>query len=192
LHGLADQIAEALAPVRGYPLALFGHSMGAMVAYEVALRIERCWGIAPSRLFVSGSDAPAGQPLESPVGERDDNELVTLLRGWGLIDPAVLAQPGLREMALSALRADLRLLRTYRATPAVGLTCPVTAVVGDDDPEVSVPQVLDWTRFTQGEFDFRVLTGDHFYLVPRQEELIMEVQHRLGVHAGVTARWSTP
>jgi pyochelin biosynthetic protein PchC len=104
----------------------------------------------------------------------------------------VLAQPELREIALSALRADLRLLQTYQATPAGRLTCPVTALVGNGDPEVSIPNVLDWVRFTQGEFDFRVFTGDHFYLASRQDEVITEVLHRLGVHATISAHWSTP
>lgn len=193
LGSLADHIADALGPVRGHPFALLGHSMGALVAYEVALRMQRRWDTVPSRLFVSGSPAPGCQPPDADCDDEwADEELVMRLRKWGRTDPVLLAQPELRKIALSALRADLRLLRTYRAEQAGVVTCPVTGLVGDRDPEASISSVRGWARLTQDRFDLRVFSGDHFYLVPRQDELLIEVLHRLGVHSSGAAWWSTP
>ncbi|MFI0479611.1 thioesterase II family protein [Actinomadura sp. 9N215] len=171
---LARRIAGALAAdaagAGGGPLAFFGHSMGALVAYETALLGERGHGPVPDRLFVSAARAPHLARVEDAV-VRADRSLLDEVLFLGGTSPAVLTDPDLRALILPALRADYRALRGYTAAPGTAVGCPVVALTGDDDPRVAVAEARAWREHTPGPFELRVLPGDHFYLIPRLHEV---------------------
>ncbi|MGI5501277.1 thioesterase II family protein [Lentzea sp. CA-135723] len=155
VRALADEIAPLLPA--GRPLHLFGHSMGAMVAFEVALRHE------PDHLFVSGRRAPQ-VVRDDRVHERDDAGLIAEVRRLAGTNASVFDDEDVVRMVLPAIRADYRAAETYRYRPGPDLGCPLTALTGDADPKASVDEVERWRERTTGEFTLKVFSGGHFYL----------------------------
>ncbi|MET8813817.1 alpha/beta fold hydrolase [Streptomyces sp. NPDC004549] len=164
LFELAREAAHAIRTTLDGPVALFGHSLGATAAFETA-RVLRDDGAEPVHLFVSGSRAPhlPGSDITRRAA-RDDAATLSVLRELGGTDEEFLATPLFRELVLPAVRGDFRLADTYRHHPAVPLGCPLTALVGDTDPEVSEADCAAWASHTHGPFTHHVLPGDHFYL----------------------------
>lgn len=152
------------------PCAFFGHSLGALSAYEMAAVLEEQEGRPAAHLIVSGRSAPhlhrAGNFHVLP----DEFLLSELLRLNGTA-PQVLDDPEFQELFLPMLRGDYRILETYYHTRKDPLTCPVTACSGNDDSEVSPTEMLAWQEITSGRFVNRVFPGGHFYINARCQEL---------------------
>ncbi|QTD96701.1 thioesterase II family protein [Streptomyces cyanogenus] len=161
---LADQVADALAAVcEDGPFAFFGHSMGAVLAFEVARRLRDRGQAGPVRMFVSGRRAPS-RVREGRVHLRDDQGLLEELRAVGGTDHRVLGDPELLAAVLPVTRNDYRAVETYRWHGGAPLECPVTALVGDADPQTTVQDAEAWAGHTTGAFDLKVFQGGHFYL----------------------------
>ncbi|MFG2318625.1 MULTISPECIES: thioesterase II family protein [Streptomyces] len=180
MDDLAGPISEALALHRDLPLVLFGHSMGAAVAYEVAVRLEgpAADGPGPALLLLSGRTAPhVTRP--TALHRAADDVLVAGVTRLGTLGGDAYAVPELRELLLPVLRADYRLIETYdRKRPPV-LRAPMVAYLGDRDPGVTRPGVEAWSELTDGDFAVRSFAGDHFYLAPREAELTADIARRL-------------
>ena len=170
LGELADRAAAALLPWADRPLTFFGHSMGAVVAYEVARRWEDRHGIVLGHLYASGRRSPSRHRLET-VHLRDDAGLLAELTSLGGPGLELLADPEVRAMILPAVRGDYTAIETYRHTAGAPLRCPLTALIGDRDPRVSVDEARAWGELTGGPFALRVFPGGHFYLVDAQREI---------------------
>jgi surfactin synthase thioesterase subunit len=153
------------------PLALFGHSSGAVVAFEIARRLDELAPGRVDRLFVSGSGAPwRGRPGRA-TGLPDDEFVAAVQRFAGATHPA-LAEPRLRSVVLPPLRADVQMHEEYRVPVGTATDVPVTAVRGADDVLISVADALEWSRATRGDFDYVELPGEHMYLVDGRSALI--------------------
>jgi len=159
---LADQVFEALGPWNDRPLALFGHSMGAILGFEVALRLQQA-GSTPAVLFASGRRAPSTHRDEK-VHLRDDAGIIAEVRSLNGTDNRIVDDEELIRMALPALRVDYKAIETYQYQPGPGLDCPIHALVGDDDPKASVGEVEAWGGHTTAGFKLHVFPGGHFYL----------------------------
>ncbi|MYW46507.1 alpha/beta fold hydrolase [Streptomyces sp. SID486] len=161
---VVDAVLDALpADPAGRPLALFGHSMGALAAFETA-RALQARGRAPAALFVSGHPGPSLPIASYWPGAPSDDELLAEMRLLAGTDDSLLADPMLLEVALPALRADYAMLSAYSYRPGPPLRCPVVALTGDADPRVRVEEMPTWRQETLGPFTTHVLPGGHFYL----------------------------
>ncbi|MEU3175235.1 alpha/beta fold hydrolase [Streptomyces sp. NPDC007000] len=177
LEALADEVAEALDELSRHRLVLFGHSMGASVAHEVALRLHQL-GRPPAALCVSGRRPP--QLLD---GRRrlfgTDEEIVAGLVRFDESRAAVFAEPELREVLLPAIRADYRMVDEYAGGDRPPLDCPVYGYTGEDDSEVTPEQMRGWADVTRGAFRLMVLPGGHFYLRAEEPALLAGLRDAL-------------
>jgi pyochelin biosynthetic protein PchC len=174
---LADRIAEALAGPDDRPLALFGHSMGASIAYEVAIRLQQ-QGRPAAALLVSGQ-APPHRARYLDAHLRGDDAIIEEVRRLGEADGSVLDHPDLRELILPSLRADFALLGGYRRDPLVLIDAPVVAYAGEGDTDVPAENLPAWGDVTRAGVQVRVYPGDHFYLVRQEEALVADIAGRL-------------
>lgn len=161
---LIDPLCSALLPYLDRPYALFGHSMGSIVAYEAARRLARRTGRVPFRLLVSGRRAPELPSRRRSFSALPEKDFLTALATLNGTPPEVLGQPQLVQLLLPALRADFELNETYQPLPGPMLDCPLTACMGLDDPEVDPVELLAWRAVTTADFTLRIFGGDHFYL----------------------------
>ncbi|WBB60947.1 alpha/beta fold hydrolase [Streptomyces sp. WMMC500] len=163
VHALADRVADVLAPLTDLPLVLFGHSMGAVVGFETAARLERTGANPPIGLVASGRHSPATPRVET-VHQRDDDGLIAEITTLSGTDPQILADPDMRAMILPALRADYTAVETYRYDRSFVLRCPVSVFTGTADPRVTEREASAWEPLTSGAFRIERFPGGHFYL----------------------------
>ncbi|MFD7094683.1 thioesterase II family protein [Streptomyces xanthophaeus] len=175
---LADEVTAALLPFAGTPLTLFGHSMGASLAYEVALRLEARHSVRPAALHVSARKAPH-RVTPRNIHRLGDAALIAEVAALGGTDTAMLADPDVQELVLPALRADFTIVGTYGPRSAVPVGCPVHAWIGDADPHTSVEEMQAWGDVAPRGFQQRVLPGGHFYLVEQHDALLRGIAEQL-------------
>ncbi|SHF27149.1 thioesterase II family protein [Streptoalloteichus hindustanus] len=175
---LADAVAEDLARDLTRPLVLFGHSMGASVAYEVARRLAARRPEAVELLAVSGQVGPREQrrtPVEHMTHRLDDERFGQALAELGGTPAEVLADPELRALLFPVVRNDYRLIESYEPAPAPPLSVDVLALIGDRDEGADLTAVSAWADATTGRFRLRVFPGDHFFLVPHRREVVAAI-----------------
>ncbi|MEU6235882.1 alpha/beta fold hydrolase [Kitasatospora sp. NPDC047058] len=182
LPGSLDELVEQVFPVLrravGGPVAFFGHSMGASVAFELARRFERA-GTVPVALFVSGRPAPSRHRTGGTVHLATDDELIAHLRSLSGTGVGASGHEELLRLALPAVRSDYRAAETYRYRPGPGLSCPVQVFTGDRDDMVTDAEARAWGDHTSGAFGHLRLPGGHFALVEHQAEVLAAVAGRL-------------
>lgn len=175
---LADQAFAALRPLMDGPLAFFGHSMGATLAYEVAVRMRQELAAEPVTLFASGRRAPS-RHREEFVHRRDDDGIVAELKTLSGTDTRILGDEELLRMILPAIRSDYTAAETYRWQPVPPLSCPILALTGDQDPKVTLDEARAWSEHTTGDFELRTFSGGHFYLADHQRAVINLISDQL-------------
>ncbi|WP_328689251.1 alpha/beta fold hydrolase [Streptomyces caniferus] len=172
---LAAGAYQALAPLTGRPLTLLGHSMGALVAYEVTRLLEQEGTTRPVRLIASSAWAPS-RVRNGTVHLRDDDGLVEEIRRTGGTDPRLLEDRAVLATSLPVVRSDYKAVETYRHRPGPPLRTPVTVLVGDADPLVAVEDAGAWRRHTVGGFRMRIFPGGgHFYVAGHWPEVAEQV-----------------
>ncbi|WP_437483062.1 ACP S-malonyltransferase [Sorangium sp. So ce1014] len=189
LMPLVDELVGAIAPLLDRPFALFGHSMGTLLAFEVARKLRARHGKEPVHLFVSGRGAPHVPRRTPDLHRLSDAQLVTALQGtYGGIPDVVREDVGLLQLFLPALRADLAMLETYVFQPGAKLRCPISALGGDRDPHANVQDLRAWGEQTEASFRLRMLEGDHFFVNSARAEVLQSIVADLGpLHGGGVA-----
>lgn len=174
----ADAIVAATRSLTGRPLAFLGHSMGAIIAYEVALRQEAAGAPPLLRLFASGRRAPSRRRSEH-VHRYDDDRLVEELSLLNGAMAEMLRSREIRDMVLPAVRSDYRAIETYEDVPGRSVAAPITVLLGDSDPRVTAEDGAAWAGHTSGAVDVRVLPGGHFFISDRTQDVVDIVTDRL-------------
>ncbi|MGJ5894440.1 thioesterase [Streptomyces sp. V2] len=165
LQRLARSLAAMLAPLAGGPYALFGHSLGALLAFEMARELGRA-GRPPRLLIASGSPSPP-RAAEHPEAWHllPDEAFLDVVLAAGGTPPDVLAEPELRQLLLPRLRADYTMAETYRYGGGLPLPCPILTYAGSADDQIHGDVPEDWARVsTWGRQPARRFPGGHFYL----------------------------
>jgi medium-chain acyl-[acyl-carrier-protein] hydrolase len=172
LAALVEAAVVALTPYFDKPFIFFGHSMGAIIAFEMARRLRAELGLEPLRLLVSGRRAPhlsATTPLTYAL---PDAEFIECLRRLNGTPEEILAHPEMMQLMIPLLRADFQLIQTYAYVADRPLGCPISAYSGMRDLEVNRAQLAAWGEHTTADFLCRVLPGDHFFLHTEQARLL--------------------
>lgn len=167
---LADRIHAILRRQPEMPVTIFGHSLGAVLGFEVTRRLEAD-GHGPVRLFASGRRAPSTYRDEK-VHLLDDAGILAEVRRMNGTASSVLGDDEMMRAALPALRADYQAAETYSCAPDITVNCPISALTGDNDPKTTVDEANTWTRHTSGAFDLQVFPGGHFFLTDQADQVI--------------------
>ena len=176
---LVEAMAIAMRDYLDKPFAFFGHSLGAVVGYELARHLQKEYGLQPRQLFVSGRRAPHVPNHEPPTYDLPQDEFIEELRRLNGTPKEVLEQPELLHMILPLLRADFEMVQTYSYMEGPPLTCPIMGFAGMQDEEVDVEDVNAWQAHTSASFRLQKLPGGHFFLHTAQSLLLQILSQRL-------------
>lgn len=178
----AEVVDAALAAVREHmdvPFVCFGHSLGALLAFELA-RHCRSFGLPmPIRLIVSGCGAPRylrSTQRPNPLHLLNDNELIAALRRYNGTPRQVLDNRELMELVLPVIRADFQLVSNYVYRPLVPLDVPLTVLAGHGDGHVAAEHVDAWRMETTADCDVRWFDGDHFFIKQQADKVAAFVE----------------
>ena len=179
LDPLIDALVAALLPDLNRPFAIFGHSLGALIGYELTRRLYTRVGLQPRRLIVSGHEAPASMTSSRQMHQLPDEEFTAELHRLNGTPREILSDAHLMQLALPVLRADFRLDETYLHRPYPRLICPISAYGGISDEDVSAESITAWQRTTKGAFTSRMFEGDHFFIHTATAPLVRQIQEDL-------------
>jgi surfactin synthase thioesterase subunit len=186
VHEAASHIADGVGAGAGSPTVLFGHGLGALIAFETARRLQaRHWPMLA--LFVSGQ----GRPAQGPPPKLSDlpfDELVLQLRQRHVLPSDLLSNPDAMRLVLHVIRADVAMAEEYRYEPACPLACPIVACDASTDPHASRSGVEDWKQETTARFSIHHFSGDRSYIHKETEALTGFIRNHVSVMMGALAR----
>lgn len=168
---IMDAMVAGLQGELNQPYVLFGHSMGALMAYELARRVNR----KPEHLILAGRRGPRIAPFQQNIHDLDDASFIQLAMEGGGSQQALFANPELLRIMMTRLRADYRLCATYRHQPEQSLEIPITLFLGDDDPHNDSEDLGRWDVLTSGSYQCKLLPGGHFFINTHREALLKEL-----------------
>lgn len=169
---LVEAIAQAISPYLDKPFAFFGHSMGAIISYELSRYLRRRQQVIPVHLFISGRRAPQIPDEEPPTYNLPEPEFIDELRRLNGTPREILQHPELMQLIMPQLRADFAVCQTYIYTPEAPLDCPISVFGGVKDHPVTRTNLEAWREQTTASFSLRMFPGDHFFLQTAAQTLL--------------------
>jgi medium-chain acyl-[acyl-carrier-protein] hydrolase len=179
LSPLVQALAQALVPLLDIPFAFFGHSLGALVGFELARELRRQSGVQPVRLFVSADRAPQIPLPERPIHALPEGEFLLELRRLNGTPGKVLEHAELMRIMLPILRADFAVYETYAYSAEPPLDCVISSFGGLQDRKVCRSDLEAWRDQTRASFSLRMFPGDHFFLNTNQSLLLQVLSQEL-------------
>ncbi|MEQ8825280.1 MAG: SDR family NAD(P)-dependent oxidoreductase [Filomicrobium sp.] len=176
---MRGEIVEAITPLLDRPYAVFGHSVGALIAFEVARELEMRNALAPLRVFLSAFASPADPSRATDLHKASDDELLSYLSGIGQDALGSEMPQDLKDMVLSAVRADFRLAAEHLAASLPKLQSPVALLGGEQDESVPVGALEGWQAYLASKPALRMFGGGHFYTETDLEDLAAYLEETL-------------
>lgn len=176
LTSLVRALADGLEAAADRPFALFGHSMGGLLAFELTRLLRQRQLRQPDHLFVSAMAAPGIPPVRQPIHEAPDEVVKKYLRDINGTPPDLLHNNELMSIMLPTLRADFSVLETYQYRQEPKLSVPITVFGGQHDPVAPPESLTGWRTQSDSGCRIRLFPGDHFYLNHRGSELLEEIR----------------
>jgi medium-chain acyl-[acyl-carrier-protein] hydrolase len=170
-----QSISDAILPYLDKPFAFFGHSMGALIAFELVRHLRGQQRATPVHLFVSGCSAPQLYTSEPPIHQLPHDAFIEELRRLGGTPDEVLQNNEILELLLPALRADFAVCEEYLYLSDGPLDCPISAFGGQNDPEVTEEALAAWREQTRGAFALQLFEGNHFFLHSARGRLLESI-----------------
>jgi medium-chain acyl-[acyl-carrier-protein] hydrolase len=187
LEPLLESLIPVLRPLLDKPFALFGHSMGALICFELARTLRLRFGLEPESVFLAGRQAPPIPDRTTARYDLPEPQFIEELRHLNGTPPEILQQPELMRLLVPLLRAEFELCQTYVYQPGPPLGCPLFIFGGVDDGEVSQEELEGWRSYTTGAFSLRMLPGDHFFIRTSSSALLRMISEELNTNRKVTA-----
>ncbi len=188
-EGLARRLTDLLAPLTeavaesaDKPFALFGHSMGALLGYELTLKLENETDRHPVHVFLSGHGAPTLPEREEPIHQLPKQRFIEKIRQYNGTPQEVLENHELMELMVPILRADFEVCETYRPQTVRKMRAPLTVLSGISDAGAPREDLEVWREFTEGAFNLRLFPGDHFYLLQHKVTLLQAILQDINKH----------
>jgi len=181
LPHLIEALAQVIARESKLPFAFFGHSLGGLVAFELARYCKRQYLPMPVHLIVSGCSAPQFRRASRQMHELDDDALIEVLRDYNGSPPEVLANRELMTLLLPTIRADFALAENYKYRPGPPLTIPISVLAGKRDDHDSPDQTNGWSRETTNTCRVHWFEGDHFFIQSEREAVLNCLNNELAV-----------
>jgi medium-chain acyl-[acyl-carrier-protein] hydrolase len=179
LSQLVEALTETLLPLLDKPFALFGHSLGSLVIFELARRLRAIHQLRPLRLFVSAGPAPQIPHRGTPIHGLPEKEFAAELNRLNGTPAELLNHDELMEIVLPSLRADFALYESYQYSSGPPLNCPISTFGGLSDQKVSHSDLEAWREQTSLSFSIRMFPGDHFFLKTTQPLLLRAISQEL-------------
>jgi medium-chain acyl-[acyl-carrier-protein] hydrolase len=179
LARLVQEITNAADPLLAQPFVFFGHSLGALISFEVARELRRRAAPQPRHLFVAARRAPQIPHRGRLLHLIPHDEFLTELRTFGGTPREILDNEDLLDMLLPALRTDFALHETYRYTDEPALDCPITVSGGVDDERVEREFLEPWREQTTGGFGLHMFGGGHFFVHDERRNLVRMMMEKL-------------
>ncbi|WP_414572303.1 thioesterase II family protein [Nostoc sp. CCY 9925] len=175
---LVEAIAPALLPLLDKPFAFFGHSMGALVSFELTRLLRRQYGLAPVHLFVSGASAPHVSNFNPPTHNLPEPEFIKELHSLSGTPKEVLDNTELMQLMLPTLRADFAVCQTYLYLNEPPVNSPISVFSGLEE-KVSYKHLEAWHNQTSASFSLQMFPGNHFFLHTAQLLLLKSIVQQL-------------
>lgn len=172
LLDLVNAIADSMGPEIRLPYALYGHSMGALISFELSLELIRRYSTGPQHLFVSGRSAPQWPRTRRPIFHLPHEDFLTELKRLNGTPREILEDPDLLKFFLSVLRADFEMVETYEYQHRGTLNCPITVYSGLNDEDVSLESCQAWREQTTSDCRITMVRGDHFFIRNPKSEFV--------------------
>lgn len=175
IETLIEQLESALEPFTKIPFVFFGHSMGAILLFELVRSFRKKGKPMPKAMIVSGCVAPQSYRKERKLHELPHDELIAELKNLGGTPPELLENSELMEIILPIIRADFKLLYDYSYSAEEPFAVPIIAFGGDLDKDVPIDNLEEWKHQTTADFRCKIFSGDHFFLLGKEDDFVCEI-----------------
>lgn len=180
LMGLVEAAGCEMSNLLDRPFAVFGHSMGAIVASEVCRKLEQSGGPVPLQLFVSARRPPRIPDPNPPLRQLSDADFIAEVnRRYDAVPAEIMAEPDVLALLLPGLRADIEALETHRSPDAAPMRTPIMALGGESDFLTPRSHLTAWRDETSGSWELRLFPGGHFYIDSMRREVVQEISRVL-------------
>lgn len=191
LAPLICSLAKSLIPSLDKPFVFFGHSMGALISFELARYLRQLDRPQPRHLFVSGRNAPQLPLTGPPLYALPESDFLEKLRRLNGTPPRVLENSDLMRLLLPSLKADFAICETYVYTREPPLNCSISAFGGMQDFSVTGETLAAWREQTTASFSCQMFAGDHFFLKQERAELLQKVSRQIAEQPWTMAQQSS-